>query len=331
MTTKNAAAPRPPAGVSLDEQLDWLRSMWEIRYFEEECHRLFAQGLVRGSTHLCQGQEGVAVGACRALRVTDTMACTYRGHGAVLAKGAPLDRAFGEILGKADGLCGGKGGSMHLTDMTVGALGSFAIIGAHLPIVLGAAFAAQYEGGDGVSLCFFGDGSTNIGAFHESLNMAAIWKLPAIFICENNLYGEYSPIATTTPIERLADRASSYGIEGVRIDGMDIGLVHETVAAAVARARAGEGPAFIEAMTYRYKGHSRSDPGAYRPDGELEAWMERDPIPLFARTLTEAGTATAEQCEEIRATAETTVIDALERAKGWDEPAAEARFEDVLA
>jgi pyruvate dehydrogenase E1 component alpha subunit len=329
MSTENTTS-RLPAGVPLEEQLDWLRSMWEIRYFEEECHRLFAQGLVRGSTHLCQGQEGVVVGTCRALRVTDTMACTYRGHGAVLAKGAPLDRAFGEILGKAEGLCGGKGGSMHLTDMTVGALGSFAIIGAHLPIVLGAAFAAQYDGGDGVSVCFFGDGSTNIGAFHESLNMAAVWKLPAIFICENNLYGEYSPIATTTPIERLADRASSYGIEGVRIDGMDVGVVHETVVDAVARARAGEGPAFIEAMTYRYKGHSRSDPGAYRPEGELEAWQERDPLVLFTNGLVEAGT-DAQACEAIRANAESAVNEALERAMGWAEPAPESRLEHVLA
>jgi pyruvate dehydrogenase E1 component alpha subunit len=329
MSTKNTTSGLP-AGVPLEEQLDWLRSMWEIRYFEEECHRLFAQGLVRGSTHLCQGQEGVVVGACRALRVTDTMACTYRGHGAVLAKGAPLDRAFGEILGKAEGLCAGKGGSMHLTDMTVGALGSFAIIGAHLPIVLGAAFAAQYDGGDGVSVCFFGDGSTNIGAFHESLNMAAVWKLPAIFICENNLYGEYSPIATTTPIERLADRAASYGIEGVRIDGMDVGIVHETVADAVAHARAGEGPAFIEAMTYRYKGHSRSDPGAYRPDGELDAWKQRDPLVLFTNALVGAGT-DAQACEAIRANAEAAVNEALERAMSWADPAPESRFQDVLA
>jgi len=329
MTTENTTT-RLRAGVPIEEQLDWLRSMWEIRYFEEECHRLFAQGLVRGSTHLCQGQEGVVVGACRALRVTDTMACTYRGHGAVLAKGAPLDRAFGEILGKAEGLCAGKGGSMHLTDMTVGALGSFAIIGAHLPIVLGAAFAAQYDGGDGVSVCFFGDGSTNIGAFHESLNMAAVWKLPAIFICENNLYGEYSPIATTTPIERLADRAASYGIEGVRIDGMNVGIVHETVADAVARARAGDGPAFIEAMTYRYKGHSRSDPGAYRPDGELEAWKQRDPLVLFTNALVEAGT-DAQACETIRANAEAAVNEALERAMSWADPAPESRFQDVLA
>ncbi|HWV86611.1 MAG TPA: thiamine pyrophosphate-dependent dehydrogenase E1 component subunit alpha [Capillimicrobium sp.] len=318
------------AAVPLEEQLDWQRAMLEIRFFEEECHRMFARGLVRGSTHLAAGQEAVNVGACRALRVTDTMACTYRGHAAVLAKGAPLDRSFGEILGKAEGLCRGKGGSMHLTDMSVNAIGSFAIIGAHLPIVLGTAYAEQYRGTDGVSLCFFGDGSTNIGAFHESLNMAAIWKLPVVFLCENNLYGEFSPIAHTTPVEELVVRADSYGMPGVRIDGMDIGVVHATVSEAVARARAGEGPTFIEAMTYRYKGHSRADPGAYRPEGELERWLERDPLILHERTLLAAGVEQA-TLDEMRATAERTVADALERAMSWADPAPETRLEDVYA
>ena len=197
------------ARIPQEAELDHLRAMHEIRAFEDECHRLFAQGLVRGSTHLCQGQEAVAVGACRALRDGDTMTCTYRGHGAVLAMGAPLDRAFGEILGKADGLCRGKGGSMHLTDVSRGVFGSFAIVGAHLPIATGVAFAARYRGTDDVTLCFFGDGATNIGAFHEALNLASIWRLPVIFVCENNLYGEYSPLATTTPVERLADRADA--------------------------------------------------------------------------------------------------------------------------
>jgi len=328
--SSTTAPPRPAAEVPLDEQLDWLRAMLEIRFFEDECHRLFARGLVRGSTHLCQGQEAIEVGACRAVRLTDTMACTYRGHGAVLAKGAPLDRSFGEILGKASGLCGGKGGSMHLTDMSVGAIGSFAIIGGHLPIVLGTALAEQYEGRDGVSLCFFGDGSTNIGAFHETLNMASIWNLPAIFICENNLYGEYSPVASTTPIERLVDRAASYGMEGVRIDGNDIGLAYDTVSAAVAKARAGGGPTFIEALTYRHKGHSRSDPATYRPEGELESWLERDPIVLHERALIAAGVETV-RCEELRTTAEATVTAALERATSWPDPDAASRLEDVLA
>jgi acetoin:2,6-dichlorophenolindophenol oxidoreductase subunit alpha len=329
MSSKTAGS-RLATDVPVEEQLDWLRTMLEIRFFEDECHMLFARGLVRGSTHLCQGQEGVEVGACRALRITDTMACTYRGHGAVIAKGAPLDRAFGEILGKADGLCAGKGGSMHLTDMSVGAIGSFAIIGGHLPIVLGTAFAEQYDGRDGVSVCFFGDGSTNIGAFHETLNMASVWKLPAIFVCENNLYGEYSPIATTTPIERLADRAGSYGMPGVTIDGNDVGVVHDTIARAVARARAGEGPTLVEALTYRYKGHSRSDPGAYRPDGELEFWLDRDPLILHERALVEAGIG-QDRCDGIRARAETAVTEALERAMSWAEPTPESRLEHVLA
>jgi acetoin:2,6-dichlorophenolindophenol oxidoreductase subunit alpha len=329
MTPKTASA-SAEAKVPLEEQIDWQRSMLEIRFFEEECHRLFARGLVRGSTHLAQGQEAVNVGACRALRTTDTMACTYRGHAAVLAKGAPMDRAFAEILGKADGLCGGKGGSMHLTDVSVGAIGSFAIIGGHLPIILGTAFAEQYRGDDGVSLCFFGDGSTNIGAFHEALNMASVWKLPAIFVCENNLYGEYSPLASTTPIENLVDRADSYGMPGVQIDGNDIHVVYATISEAVARARAGEGPTFVEALTYRHKGHSRSDPAAYRPEGELERWLERDPVVLHERHLLSQG---VEQSllDELRAVAEKEASAALERALRWSEPAAESRLEHVFA
>jgi TPP-dependent pyruvate/acetoin dehydrogenase alpha subunit len=317
-------------GVTLDQQVDFLRAMHEIRYFEDECHRMFAQGLVRGSTHLGQGQEAVAVGACRALRKGDTMSCTYRGHGAVLAMGSPLDRAFGEILGKAGGLCGGKGGSMHLTDVERGVLGSFAIVGAHLPIAVGAAFAARYRGTDEVTLCFFGDGATNIGAFHEALNLASIWKLPALFVCENNLYGEYSPLATTTPIERLADRADAYGMAKERVDGNDVLAMHAATSAAAARARAGEGPTLIEALTYRHKGHSRSDPATYRPEGELERWLEHDPIVLTERTLTGAGVDAA-RLDELRATAERSVADALARAKGWPDPAPESRMEHVYA
>jgi TPP-dependent pyruvate/acetoin dehydrogenase alpha subunit len=316
--------------VTLEQQIDFVRSMHEIRFFEDECHRMFAQGLVRGSTHLCQGQEAVAVGACRALRDGDTMSCTYRGHGAVLAMGSPLDRAFGEILGKAGGLCGGKGGSMHLTDIERGVLGSFAIVGAHLPIAVGAAFAARYRRTDEVTLCFFGDGATNIGAFHEALNLASIWKLPAIFVCENNLYGEYSPIATTTPIERLADRADAYGMAKARVDGNDVLAMHAATSAAAERARAGDGPTLIEALTYRQKGHSRSDPGSYRPEGELESWIERDPIVLGERGLTDAGVDRG-RLDELRAAAERAVADALERAKAWPDPEPASRMEHVYA
>jgi pyruvate dehydrogenase E1 component alpha subunit len=312
------------------EQLEMLRAMHEIRCFEDECHRLFAAGLVRGSTHLCQGQEAVSVGTCHALRPDDQMTCTYRGHGAVLAKGAPLDRSFGEILGKAGGLCGGKGGSMHLTDVGVGALGSFPIVGGHLPVAVGVGFAARYRETDEVSVCFFGDGATNIGAFHEALNLASAWLLPVIFVCENNLYGEYSPIASTTPIERLADRAGAYGMPGVRIDGNRVLEVHSTVREAAARARGGEGPTLIEAMTYRHKGHSRSDPAKYRPEGELERWLEHDPILLHELALREAGVTPAE-VDAVRVKADREVAGALERARSWPDPAPEARLEQVYA
>jgi pyruvate dehydrogenase E1 component alpha subunit len=312
------------------EEVDQLRAMWEIRFFEEECQRLFAEGLVGGSTHLCQGQEAVVVGTARALRPGDKMLCTYRGHGAVLAMGAPLDRCFGEIMGKAEGVCGGKGGSMHLTDTSVGAYGSFAIIGAHLPIANGFGFAARYRGTDEVSACFFGDGTANIGAFHEALNLASLWALPVIFICENNLYGEYSPIASTTAIARLADRADSYSMAGEQIDGNDIGVVRAAVEAAAARARAGEGPTLIEALTYRHKGHSRSDPATYRPAGELESWLKRDPITLLEDALEGSGVP-REQLDEVREGAERAVVEALERARAWSEPDPDLRLRSVYA
>jgi TPP-dependent pyruvate/acetoin dehydrogenase alpha subunit len=326
MTAQDPAPPNQPLAEPLKDQklLKMLERMHEIRLFEDETHRLFAKGLVRGSTHLCQGQEAIAVGVCSALdSAADTMLCTYRGHGAVLAKGAPLDRSFAEILGKAEGLCGGKGGSMHLTDVRAGALGSFAIVGAHLPIALGAAFASDYRGSSGVTACFFGDGSTNIGAFHESLNLASIWRLPVVFVIENNLYGEYSPLARTTPIERLADRAAGYGMPGEH-------ATYACAAAAAARARAGEGPTLIEALTYRHKGHSRSDPAAYRPDGELEEWLQRDPLLMAERALRDRGVEQA-ALDAVRERATAEVSAALERATGWPDPAPEARFEDVYA
>jgi TPP-dependent pyruvate/acetoin dehydrogenase alpha subunit len=315
---------------ALAEQLQMLRTMHEIRMFEDECGRLFARGAVRGTTHLCQGQEAVVVGACSALEDGDTMTCTYRGHGATLAMGAPLDACFGEIFGKADGLCGGKGGSMHLTDLRVGALGSHAIVGAHLPIANGVAFESVYRGSGAVHVCFFGDGSTNIGAFHESLNLASLWRLPVIFVCENNLYGEYSPIAATTPVDRLYERASAYGMPGVRVDGNAVLDVWTTVTRAVERARAGEGPTLIEAMTYRHKGHSRTDPAKYRPEGELEEWLARDPILLHENALSASGAEPA-VVEAAGKEAAASVAEALQRASDWPDPEPDARFQDVWA
>jgi pyruvate dehydrogenase E1 component alpha subunit len=312
------------------ERLEQIGAMIRIRLFEDEVHRLFARGLVRGTTHLCQGQEGVAVGACRALRAGDTMCCTYRGHGSVLAMGAPLDRSFGEILGKADGLCGGRGGSMHLTDVSVGAIGSFAIVGAHLPIAVGAALAARYRGDEKVSLCFFGDGSTNIGAFHEALNLASIWRLPVVFVCENNLYGEYSSLASTTPIADLSSRADSYGMPGVRVDGNDVEAVLDVVGEAVGRGRALDGPTLVEALTYRQKGHSRSDPASYRPEGELETWLERDPIARAEAAFLDLG-GHREALAEVRDQAEREVAEALQRAEAWPEPDPEDLADGVWA
>jgi pyruvate dehydrogenase E1 component alpha subunit len=320
------------AGTASDStsELALLRAMLEIRYFEDSCHELFASGELRGSTHLGQGQEAVSVGICRALEKGDTMTCTYRGHAATLAKGAPLDRAFGEMLGRGEGLCGGKGGSMHLTDTSVGALGAYAVVGAHMPISVGAAFASRYRNLGSVNVCFFGDGSTNIGAFHESLNLAAIWKLPIVFVCENNLYGEYSPIARTTPIEKLMDRAASYGMPGERVDGNDVIAVLEVGKRLVARARSGEGPALLEAMTYRQKGHARSDPGAYRPAGELDEWLAKDPLLISERRLLAEGTS-QDVLDGLRADVEKDVEEALDRARAWPAPGPEARLLDVVA
>ena len=313
--------------MSEERLAKFLRRMWEIRAFEEATQRLFTSGLVRGSTHLCQGQEAVVVGACGALRDGDSMLCTYRGHGAVLAMGAPADRAFAEIIGKASGLCRGKGGSMHLTDASVGALGSFAIVGAHLPIALGTAFASTYLEDGAVTLCFFGDGAANIGAFHEALNMASIWKLPVIFVCENNLYGEYTAKHLTTPIDRIADRADAYSMAKHCIDGNDIAVVHGAVAAAAERGRAGQGPTLVEALTYRHKGHSRTDPGKYRPKEEVELWLGRDPIPRLAEQLRARGV----DVDAVEAEARAAIAEALERATSWDDPAHDALFEDVMA
>ncbi len=323
--------PRSLADGVPGDARELLRAMLRIRYFEDMVRDMFTRGLVRGSTHLCQGQEAVSVGVCQALTAADAMTCTYRGHGAVLAMGAAPDRSFGELLGKADGLCRGKGGSMHLTDTSVGAYGSNAIVGANLPIAVGHALAAQYLGTGTVAAAFLGDGATNIGAFHESLNLAAIWKLPAIFVIENNHYGEYSPLAATTPIERLADRAASYGIPGVYVDGNDVVAVRAVAKDAVARAREGKGPTLIEADTYRQQGHSRSDPATYRPPGELEAWLQRDPITRMEQALLSAGHVPAGELELIREEERREISAAAERAMNWPDPSPEARFEEVYA
>lgn len=267
------------------DRLEWLRRMLEIRTVEDRILQMFQDGHVSGSTHTCQGQEAVSIGIAATARPTDAVACTYRGHGHALALGITPRSLLGEIAGRTVGTTGGVGGSMHLSAPDVGLLPTFAIIGSGIPVAVGVGLAAQVKGTDDVGIGVFGDGATNIGAFHEALNLAAVWKIPCVFVIENNLYGEYSPLRLTTPIDDLADRAASYGMPGRIADGQDVFAVIEAMNEAVDRARAGDGPTLIEMKTYRYAGHSRSDPALYRPDGELDQWKERDPIQLLAERL----------------------------------------------
>jgi pyruvate dehydrogenase E1 component alpha subunit len=266
-----------------------------IRGTEKAAYDLFMSGEVKGTTHLAAGQEAVAVGASAALREDDYVFATYRGHHHAIARGATPAECLAELMSKATGLCAAKGGSMHLTKADRGMLGSYAIVGSHLPIAAGAAWSARLRGTDQVAVAFFGDGATNIGAFHEALNLAAVWKLPVLFVCENNLYMEYTPIASVTSVPNpAADRAIAYGLPSEIVDGNDVVTVHDTMRIAVDRARAGEGPTVIEALTYRHYGHSRADPAKYRPADEVERWMQRDPLRIARERLTSLGVDEAE-------------------------------------
>jgi pyruvate dehydrogenase E1 component alpha subunit len=274
----------------LDLRVRMYRTMVECRQFETRAQELFFEGLVRGTTHLGVGQEAVAAGVAAAMREDDYSFATYRGHNHALARGTPMGPLYAELFGRASGLMGGKGGSMHITDVDHHMMGSYAIVGAHLPIALGAAWSAQYRKSGQVAVCFFGDGTTNIGAFHEALNMAVVWKAPVVFVCENNQYMEYTPIGAVTAVPRpAADRASAYGLEPIVVDGNDVEAVHAVAVTAIERARAGDGPSLVEAVTYRHGGHSRADPGKYRPEEEVEAWKARDPIPAQRARLASAG------------------------------------------
>jgi len=305
------------------------REMVRLRDFEEKAYQLFLNNHIHGTMHLGVGQEAVAVGAAAVLKEGDASLSTYRGHNHVIARGAALDASFGELFGREIGLCKGKGGSMHLTSVEHGHYGSYAIVGAHLPIACGTAWSAKIRGTNNVTVCFFGDGTTNIGAFHEALNLAAVWKLPVIFVCENNLYMEFTPIGEVTAVPRpAADRASAYGLEPIVTDGNDVEAVYDTINEAVTKARAGEGPALIEALTYRHKGHSRTDPARYRPSGELEEWMTRDPLTLFAQRL-EANGWNKETLVRIEEEVAAEVDEAADRALASPDPGEDELFTDV--
>jgi acetoin:2,6-dichlorophenolindophenol oxidoreductase subunit alpha len=302
------------ATTGSDRQLTWYRQMLEIRLFEDKVQELFMQGQIEGTTHLCQGHEAVSVGAIAALRDDDYLTITYRGHGHALARGIPMVAAFGELMGRTSGCCGGVGGSMHLTDFSRNLIGAFAIIGAGLSVAVGAAMSAKLRGTNAVALTFCGDGATNIGTFHEALNMASVWKAPAVFVIENNLYGEYSPLRETTPIDDLAERAKAYAMPGVIVDGQDVNAVNAVVEDAVDRARSGAGPTLIEAKTYRYRGHSRTDPAKYRAEGELERWKQRDPIDLLGAKLDAEGILSVDAQRALRAEVQAAVDADAEQA-----------------
>ena len=303
--------------------------MVEIREVEEQIFELFAAGEVRGTTHLCQGQEALAVGLASILRPTDAVLATYRGHGIALALGLTPQVVLAEVMGKAIGCCGGVGGSMHMCDMSLGLLPTSTIVGAGIPIAAGTALAFQTQGVDSVGVSVFGDGTTNIGAFHEGLNLAAIWKLPVVFICDNNVYGEYSRIEVTTPIEDLHMRAESYNMPHFALDGMDVEAVRKGVAHAVDRARAGGGPTLIEAKTYRFAGHSRADQGLYRPEGELEEWRKRDPITVTEESLIARGVLTPEKIADIKAEMKRGIQEVIATCNAAAEPTVAAMFENI--
>jgi acetoin:2,6-dichlorophenolindophenol oxidoreductase subunit alpha len=285
----------PPPALGRDDRLALYRMMLRLRVFEKRANDLFYENLVKGTIHLGIGQEAIAAGFAHAMRADDWTFATYRGHNHTLARGADPLAVLAELCGRANGVTHGKGGSMHLTDVSHGMMGSYAIIGAHLPIAAGAAWSAKLRKTEQIAVCFFGDGTTNIGAFHEALNLAAIWKLPVVFVCENNMYMEYTAIADVTAVANpAADRASAYSLERILIDGNDVELCLSTAQRVYARARAGEGPSLVEARTYRHGGHSRTDPATYRPKAEVDAWLQRDPLDAYRAKLRDGGIAPGE-------------------------------------
>jgi acetoin:2,6-dichlorophenolindophenol oxidoreductase subunit alpha len=319
------------AAVEPDIRLALYRSMQGMRQLEKRVYDLFMKGLVKGTSHLSLGMEAVAAGFGTALRRDDYTFATYRGHAHTLARGVPMTPVLAELLGRANGLMSGKGGSMHLTSVEHGMMGSYAIIGAHLTIANGAAWSAQYRGSGQVAVCFFGDGTTNIGAFHEALNYACVFGLPVVFVCENNLYMEYTSIADITAVARpAADRAPAYGLTSISIDGNDADEVYLTALDALDRARRGEGPALIEAITYRHGGHSRADPGKYRPPGEIEAWLAYDPLTVYRGRLLRLGV-TEERIAAIEAEVAREVENATTEAVNGPLPGLESAFTDVWA
>jgi len=321
----------PSEVVQRDNLIEMYRMMVRIRKFELKVNELFLKGLIPGTIHLSHGQEAVAVGAVSCLRKSDIILTTHRPHGHALAKGMDPRKLMAEILGKKSGCCMGKGGSMHIADVSLGIMPSLPIVGAGIPVAAGIAFAFRQRKAEGVVMSFFGDGATNTGAFHEGLNIAAILDLPVIYVCENNLYAVSTPIKNSSRIENLARRADSYGIPGITVDGNDVEVVHEAVREAVKRARTGRGPSLVECKTYRHGGHSRTDPATYRPREEVAYWMSRDPLKICRERLLGKGYLSEKECDEIEKEQEKVIEDAAGFAVQSMEPEPEIALRDVYA
>ncbi len=320
--------------LSEEKQLHMYELMLRIRLFEEKVDAMFAEGTMPGLAHLYIGEEAVAVGVCSALRADDYIASTHRGHGHLIAKGGRLDRMMAELFGRDTGYCKGKGGSMHIADLELGSLGAMGIVGSGLPIAVGSALSAKMQGTDGVTVCFFGDGASNQGTFHEALNLASIWKVPAIFVCENNQYAISMSQSRHQAITNIADRASGYGLKGVVVDGNDVLSVYEAADAAVNAARAGQGPSLIECKTYRWRGHFQGDPGRgmrYRSAQEIETWMARCPIRRFKTYLLERGLASEASLEALRSEIAQEVEVAVQYAKNSPFPIPQDAKTDVYS
>ncbi|MDR6265804.1 thiamine pyrophosphate-dependent dehydrogenase E1 component subunit alpha [Roseobacter sp. N2S] len=297
-----------------------LRKMYLIRKFEEGAEDSYTRGLIHGTMHLSIGQEASAVGACVGLSDSDKITSTHRGHGHCVAKGADMGRMFAEFFGKETGYCRGRGGSMHIADVEKGNLGANGIVGGGLPIAVGAALSAKRLNTGAVTVCFFGDGANNEGAFHEALNMASVWKLPVVFFCENNRYGMSTSTERSTAVKQIADRAAGYSMPGVTVDGNDFSAVAEVMATATERAKAGNGPSLIESMTYRWRGHSKSDRNRYRTKEEIADWMDRDPIPRMAEMLIAHGIMDAQGVTAMENDADQTIAQAIEFAASSPAP-----------
>jgi acetoin:2,6-dichlorophenolindophenol oxidoreductase subunit alpha len=309
---------------------DLYATMALIRAFETSVSELYRDGEIPGFVHTSLGQEAVAAGIGAALRPDDYLATTHRGHGHCLAKGVDVDGMMAELFARADGLCHGKGGSMHVADPSRGVLGANAIVGASMPLAVGAGLSSKLRDQGRVSVAFFGEGAVNQGAFHESLNLAAIWDLPVLFVCENNLYAEFTESRRMTRVASVVERVAAYGVDASLVDGNDVDAVHGAALDAAARCRAGDGPLFLEAETYRWHGHYEGDPQPYKPEQESAAWREQDPLVLQGRRLVEGGAAAEEELDAIRTVARERVDAAVSRARALAAPKPEEAFADVF-